>query len=96
MKWKNMQNWASPSEGTVFNLSGQSKIVSTSQNHGDPKLLRFKRYPIPAQLQQEYTDMPMLSKRLNGSASKIKIGTHQLEYDLDNDGNFREGCALHQ
>ena len=41
--------------------------------------------------------MLMLSKRLNGSASKITIGSHALEYDfMDNDAEFREWLVRYQ
>ena len=81
-----------PLQKALFSIHlGKAKLYQQAKTTAIQNFSALNGYPIPAQLQQEYTDMLMLSKRLNGSASKIKIGTHQLEYDfMDNDGNFRE------
>lgn len=81
-----------PLHKALFSIHlGKSKLYQQAKTTAIQNFSALNGYPIPTQLQQEYTDMLMLSKRLNGSAGKIQIGTHQLEYDfMDNDGNFRE------
>ena len=81
-----------PLHKALFSIHhGKAKLYQQAKTTAIQSLSALNGYPIPPQLQQEYTDMLMLSKRLNGSASKIQIGSHQLEYDfMDNDGDFRE------
>lgn len=81
-----------PLEKALFSIHlGKAKLYQQAKTTAIQSLSVLNGYPIPPKLQQEYTDMLMLSKRLNGSASKIQIGQHPLEYDfMDDDGNFRE------
>ena len=80
--------WSTLQTKAIFRFIWAFKTLSASQNDSHPKLLCLNGYPIPPKLQQ--VDMLMLSKRLNGSASKITIGSHALEYDfMDNDAESR-------
>ena len=81
-----------PLDKALFSIHmGKAKLYQQAKTTAIQSLSALNGYPIPPKLQQEYTDMLMLSKRLNGSASKIQIGQHPLEYDfMDDDGNFRE------
>ena len=81
-----------PLNKALFNIHlGKSKLYQQAKTTAIQSLSALNGYPIPPKMQQEYTDMLMLSKRLNGSASKIQIGQHALEYDfMDNDATFRE------
>ncbi len=81
-----------PHNKALFSIHlGKAKLYEQAKTTAIQTLSALNGYPIPPQLQQEYADMLMLSKRLNGSASKIQIGEHALEYDfMDNDAEFRE------
>ncbi len=81
-----------PYNKALFSIQlGKAKLYQQAKTTAIQSLSALNGYPIPPKLQQEYTDMLMLSKRLNGSASKIQIGNHPLEYDfMDNDAEFRE------
>ena len=87
-----------PLHRSLFSIHlGRSKIYQQEKTTAIQSLSALNGYPIPPKLQQEYTDLLMLSKRLNGSSSKLQIGSHQLSYDfMDNDGNFREWLVKYQ
>ena len=87
-----------PFNKAIFSIHmGRSKLYQQAKTTAIQNLSALNGYPIPPKLQQEYTDMLMLSKRLNGSASKITIGSHALEYDfMDNDAEFREWLVTYQ
>lgn len=81
-----------PYNKAIFSIHmGRSKLYQQAKTTALQNLSALNGYPIPPKLVQEYTDMLMFSKRLNGSASKITIGNHALEYDfMDDDAEFRE------
>ena len=87
-----------PFNKAIFSIHmGRSKLYQQAKTTAIQNLSSLNGYPIPPKLQQEYTDMLMLSKRLNGSASKITIGSHALEYDfMDDDAEFREWLVTYQ
>ena len=87
-----------PYNKAIFSIHmGRSKLYQQAKTTAIQNFSALNGYPIPPKLQQEYTDMLMLSKRLNGSASKITIGSHALEYDfMDNDAEFREWLVTYQ
>ena len=87
-----------PYNKALFSIHmGRSKLYQQAKTTAIQNLSALNGYPIPPKLQQEYTDMLMFSKRLNGSASKITIGNHALEYDfMDDDASFREWLVSYQ
>ena len=81
-----------PINKAIFSVElAKAKFYQQSKTTALQHLSSLNGYPINPALEQEYKDMFSFAKRLNGSSSKTKIGSQELEYNfMDNDGDFRE------